>query len=790
MLYHRGMATSRKKRAPRAEKESGPKGWLVEQRFGTYARLVPRELEGLEAAAMTVAEDLWVDRLAEYKRRKTAAVAPAAAVEEGLEGMFVPGAQNWAPLGPNVVMNGQAKGNPPVGGRIAGLAVAADGQRVYAASANGGVFRSDDAGMTWRSMMDAFDVDPTNFASTSLACGAIAIAPANPDRVYVGTGEGDTHAMFENRKVHALPAYRGIGPIRSDDGGRTWTLERTATGSPQLAGKAFFALAVDPANPEHVVAATTEGLYERAIAGGQPEWVRQRPNVHSSVIATARGFYAGEWGAGVFHSVDGANWTALATGFPMANLGRIALAAQRDPRFVYALVATERGALEGVYRLDVETSKWKALTNLPTLLPSPQGNYDLAVAVDPADDALIYLGGSYANVAPFPASIWRCRVAANGAATSTSIGEHAHADVHVLVHTPGDANTLWTGCDGGVFVNRDPRGSGIFAARNDSLACLCPNFIAQHPTDPSILFCGLQDNGTAVTHGGPSWTHIMSGDGGYCLVHWDDPQQVLVYANGKVFRSTSGGLGGWTVENFQFRLMTYPIVGTPMSSRKADANIAALAAVDTVYVSNDFGATWPVAVTIPRAEIYSLVLATPKRLFAGTTSGDVYRIDKGTTRWSAVRIDDATRGPLALRGPVNDIAVDWSDTDLASIYVTLGGTGDYRHVWRYNGTKWEARSGPAEGNRLLDVEHNAIAVDPANRNHVYAGADIGVWHSKDGGKAWEPLPNALPDAPVFDLQIHPTRRLLRAATHGRGIFEWVLSEPVSETPRRRRVVRR
>ena len=122
--------------------------------------------------------------------------------------------------------------------------------------------------------MDAFDLNPNNFASTSLCGGAIAIDSANPDRVYVGTGEGDTDNLFANRIVNALPAYRGIGPIRSDDGGLTWVNEPS---SPSLAGFSFFQIAVDPADPEHCVAATTNGLYERvpAAAGGS-EWQRRR----------------------------------------------------------------------------------------------------------------------------------------------------------------------------------------------------------------------------------------------------------------------------------------------------------------------------------------------------------------------------------------------------------------------------------------------------------------------------------------------------------------------------------
>src|SRR5207244_10011131 len=112
-------------------------------------------------------------------------------------------------------------------------------------------------GTSWRSLMDGFDVDPTTFASTSLACGAIAIDPADPNRVYVGTGEGDTHLIFKFRIVNALPAYRGIGPIRSDNAGKTWVLEPS---TPTLAGEAFFALAVNPQNRENVVGATSAGL--------------------------------------------------------------------------------------------------------------------------------------------------------------------------------------------------------------------------------------------------------------------------------------------------------------------------------------------------------------------------------------------------------------------------------------------------------------------------------------------------------------------------------------------------
>jgi hypothetical protein len=172
-----------------------------------------------------------------------------------------------------------------------------------------------------------------------------------------------------------------------------------------------------------------------------------------------------------------------------------------------------------------------------------------------------------------------------------------------------------------------------------------------------------------------------------------------------------------------------------------------------------------------------MVFASATRLFVGTTNGSVFRADQGAGGWTLTRLDEAAAGALPLSGLITDLAVDWSDATLASIYVCFGGSGDFRHVWRFDGTSWAARSGTAgSGTELLDVEHNAIQLDRVT-NRLYVGANIGVWESADGGNTWSPLSDGLPDAPVYDLQIHPTARLLRACLHGGGIFEWKLDAP-------------
>jgi hypothetical protein len=777
----------------------GPGRWLDDDALFLYP-----EGYGSDAGAGAA----WHDAYREFRRRKRAALdasamPTAAGLGPDVAAPAVPGGVNWLSLGPSVVMNGQTGGGErqPVAGRVAGLAVGMGGTVIFAASANGGVFRSRDGALTWDSV-DELDFDPESPASASLICGAIAMNPANPKRIFVGTGEGATYTYFSRRVTGALPAYRGIGILRSDDGGANWIVEPS-----DLAGQAFFSIALDPTDPERAVAATTSGLYcRRPQAGGQFEWVRIASGVYSSVVSAAAAgavrFFAALWPqdgdgrqADVVTSSDTEVWEPAGTGFPIDDVRRISLAVQPgNLNLVYAVAADDRGRLRGLFRLHGLGQAWKAVSALPNVLPpdangNSQGNYDLAIAVDPERGDIVYLGGNN-NVQFGGASIWRCELESGDGnvrvANSATIGQHAHSDVHVLVHSPGNPNELWCGCDGGVFLNRDPRGTGKFTAQNNGLSCLCCNFIAQHPTDPSIIFTGLQDNGTALK-AGSFWHHVQDGDGGYCVINWADPSQVLVFCNGRIYRSTTGGTTheSWPkFVNLGWQTMTQPIVGVTFNSDAAfaaDANRVATGVGSRVWISDDFGASWPgfstnppIALSSGAGAVFALAFGSRTRLYIGTTLGKVFRADETDGRWSMQQLEGGPAKRLGVSGVVTDVAVDWADATLNSLYVAFGSLSTPSsagpRVWWFDGQDWEARSGTAPAN-LLNVEHNALAVDRRSPNHVYVGADIGVWHSADGGRNWEPFQNGLPDAPVFDLQIHPTQRLLRAATHGRGIYE-------------------
>jgi hypothetical protein len=735
-----------------------------------------------------VRETFWLDALREFHQRRRQQRSGNGGGSRGNPG--VPGASNWTPIGPSVVRRGQADaiGTPAVSGRVTRIAVANGGSPLYVATALGGVWRSDDFGATWLSNEDSLDVDPTSFASTSLCCGAIAINPGAPNRVYVGTGEGDTAYLFGSRFATALPSYRGIGPVVSDNGGMSWNVEAVAAGSPALAGAAFYALAIDPADNDNVVGATTAGLYQRVPDGtGGHHWVQRQAAAFSSVVAgtsaTGTIFYAAQLGGQVFSSPDGSTWTAVGTGFPASGLARITLAMRgTDPSVLYAFA--ESGSTMSLYRLDGGAGAWHQVTLASAIFS--EVSYGVALAVDPNDATVLYFG---------VLTVWRGAVTGSAGSYScsvTDIGGTVHDDVHVVVHTPGTSGTLWVGCDGGLFVSSNPTASGAsFSPRNTGLATLATERFAQHPSQPAVILCGTQDNATVRYTGEEAWLRTTAGDGGNCIINWNDPYQMIAFEDGDLLRSTDGGASfpttvtppgyGFAQWNNGVGLFAAPPMDcAPPSATASDADIIALG-TDRPYLSTTFGNAW---VSLPNGtssdaigDISALTFASATRLYVGTTSGSVYRYDSGTAGWTRTQIDAS---PLIARF-VTHIAVDPADASGGSIYVSLGGSGDYRHVWHYNGSAWTAASGPSAGaaTALLDVEHNALAIDPTTTPPTrFVGADVGIWRSTDGGASWSVFSDNLPDAAVLDLQLHQPSRLLRASLHGRGLFEYKLDPPV------------
>ena len=472
----------------------------------------------------------------------------------------VAGGANWTPLGPSVVANGQATGNPAVSGRVVDVAIAPGGDRLYAGSASGGVWFSADAGATW-TPLDDYAIspwrDPAAAASpaapamdaASLSVGAVAArfgATVADDVCFAGTGEPQ-QAADAPRVVGVEPfSYFGIG-VRVFTGGPggTVTLEGT-----NLAAHGIFALAIDPApaDPDNplVLAAASNGLFARPTdpAASRASWPAQAPlnaaNPSQAVCAltvarsgTTTRWYCALWGGGVFESPDGAAWTAIG-GLPSPSPGRIALgAAPSDARIVYALLQDGR-----LFRRR-QTGGFVRVHGMPPLLRGGQGFYDLAVVVDPDNPDIVVLGGDAQRDGPansesaeWNASLWRGRVrsvsgqlrfpfdSANASRPwrdLTWIGRGAHADVHVVRFAPRadgtlDGAVIWAGTDGGLFRSTDTGAS--WSARGSGMATLQVQTLAQHPTNDALVLAGAQDNGTLRWNGSATWWESPKGDGG------------------------------------------------------------------------------------------------------------------------------------------------------------------------------------------------------------------------------------------------------------------------------------
>jgi hypothetical protein len=121
--------------------------------------------------------------------------------------------------------------------------------------------------------------------------------------------------------------------------------------------------------------------------------------------------------------------------------------------------------------------------------------------------------------------------------------------------------------------------------------------------------------------------------------------------------------------------------------------------------------------------------------------------------------------------PVARAAIDPTDANVAYVSYVGSGFGGKNHVWKTTNLTDATPVWTAIGNGLPDVSANAFVIDPLNHKDLYVGTDRGVFNSPDGGTTWAPYGNGLPNVAVFDLAIQPKFGILRAATHGKGMYE-------------------
>jgi photosystem II stability/assembly factor-like uncharacterized protein len=668
----------------------------------------------------------------------------ALARKRGLTPAFAASAQLpvWQPLGPSSIPHGQTYGKgkgskPAVSGRCASVIVdPGNPDRITLASAGGGLWGSMDQGATWRPLTDD---QPT------LSMGALAAAPNSPNIVYAGTGEGNNWSP------------QGMGLLRSSDGGLTWKHVPSST----LTGRAIFALAIDPGNPLHLLVATTAGLFETMDGGenctmrlGATCWdVSIHPLKSNQVFAATEN--------GLQQSSDGGStWSAVALAGANANTRYARMAVRHAPSKpdVAYVAACDTNTVAHLWRKGSAQSHFAAET-IPHALSDAnnlsQAWYDWCLGVALDNPNMLFWGAI---------DLYRGTRSTNGAwqwhdVSSRATGTSIHPDQHHVAFDPGDPKVVYACCDGGLFRSHD-RGAS-WTSLNRGLAITEFEFLTQLDTDPAWIIGGTQDNGTLGNAGTLVWNQIALGDGGACGT---DEGNGLCYHSyygiGIERADVAGPPFHWTdvsppvPDNYD--ALFYPPLAVD-GARVARAGV-------TVFMSTDRAATWVQIALPPRAngkadQCSALVFATPKRLFAGTVSGRLFRIERGSGAWSSAAVTELTSPH---KGFISDIVPSGG-----SLWVCLSSFGA-AHVFRSNdmGASWLNRSG-----NLPDIPVNALVVDPAAVSRVFAATDHGVYQTRDGGNSWTTFSNGLPNVIVGDLVMHEPARLLRAGTRSRGAWE-------------------
>ena len=665
----------------------------------------------------------------------------------------------WTPRGPE---------NIP--GRITDLAVDPNNDDiVFAGTAEGGVFRTFDAGQTWTPLFDEMP---------ALSIGAVAIDPSDSNVIYAGTGEVNPGG--------GSIAYGGAGLFRSSDQGDTWTLVGLENSG------SIGRIAIHPSDPltifvaangMHWQANTERGVYRTTDGGSTWERVLYvddqtgcvdlvlRPDNPDVVFATMwqhirqPGSYDyGGPGCAIHATTDGGDtWSLVGGGLPApsTNGGRIGISlCDSQPDVMHAVYADRTGYFDGLYRSVDGGATWARTTDTALVnVFSSYGWWFGNVRTHPVDPDTIFVLGL---------TFWR---STNGGASYVNASHIMHVDHHGLTFGTGASPVMYNGNDGGVY--RSTNGGTVWAALPNQPHTQIYRMALDHQ-NANALYIGAQDNGTGrtVTGGVDDWEEVYGGDGFQTVIHPDDSNSIWAqYQYGSIFFSGNGGstwlsatLGIPTADRTNWNA---PHVQDPGDSeRRYTGTYRVFRNVDErnwEIISPDLtggpsGNPGQVDGSLTSISVSPL---DENVIWAGSNDGFVsMTIDGGGVwtdvssslpdRWvTAVRADPASRETAY----VTISGFRWNET-LPRVYVTTD-----------LGVTWS----PISGN-LPDAPANDFLADPSAAGRFFVATDVGVFVSLDHGVTWDVLGADLPNIVVTSLLLDERSQELLVGTFGRSVF--------------------
>ncbi len=668
----------------------------------------------------------------------------------------------------------------------------------YFGAAAGGVWKTTNGGFSWVCVSDG-----QPFGTASI--GDIAVAPSDPNIVYVGTGEYDIRGNVAS----------GDGMYKSTDAGKTWKhigLENT---------RQISRVRVDPTNPNLVYVAalghiwapnedrgiyrskdggkTWEKIYSRGPKAGASELVFDPTNA-SILYAAFWEAYRKPWdlesggpSSGIFKSIDGGDtWTELTKndGLPKGTLGNIGLTVSpANPERIWALIEAEDG---GVFRSDDAGKTWKKMNDERKL--RQRAWYYGRIFADSKDGEKLYA----TNVGFFRSD--------DGGKTWNSIPT-PHGDNHDLWISSANPRRMIEANDGGATVTTD---GGKNWSTEDNQPTAQFYRVALDDDFPYNAYGAQQDNTTVRTAtrsasgsiGERDWYPVGGGESGWIAPSPKDSNIVFAgsydglitrydHRDGQTRNVTiwPDNEMGWAPAQLKYRFQW----NFPLLFSKHDPNLM-LAGGNVLFASTDQGQSWkPISGDLTRndkskqissggpitkdntsVEYYDTIFTVNESpvqkglLWVGSDDGMVHLTRDGGQHWADVTPKNA---PEWMQ--VNSMEASPFDAGTAYIAGTMYKFDDDRpYLFKtvdYGKTWQQITTGIPQG-----ALTRCIREDPNKRNLLYAGTETGIYVSFDGGAKWQSMQLNLPVTQIADLAIQKREHELVAATHGRAF--WIFDD--------------
>ena len=674
-------------------------------------------------------------------------------------------------------------------GRITDLAMHPKNNKiVYAATAGGGVWKSNNGGASYTSIFDDY----------IQSIGCIAIDPSKPDQnIWVGTGETWTRNSVS----------MGDGIYKTTDGGQNWK----NMGLPK--SDRISSIIIDPSNSNIVWVGVLGALWgdsdERGIyktIDGGTTWQKvfyldnktgcsdlvmdeNNPNIMYASFwefrRTGWSFSSGGTQSGLYKSTDaGKTWNKIHNGFPQGKLGRIAIAvAPSNSNILYSVLETEKSNLNGLYRSDDAGATWKHLNSDFGLVVRPF--YFSRIVVDPKNPEIVVKGGLTGSISR------------DGGKTFKSLG-NMHSDIHDIIFDNNDSNRIFCATDGGVYRSWDGGDTMEMVA---NLPVSQFYHVSIDDKEPYNVYGGLQDNGSwygpTKSPGGVEsrdWTRIGQGDGFRVIKH---PTKNIIYSE------MQGAENVWRYNTDSQELVTIqPLAvkgdpklrfnwNAPMEISKKQPDRFYMGS-QFVHKSEDMGKSW--------VKISPDLTTNDKVKMNQENSGGLSKDNSGAENHCTIF--------TIAESPVNENVI-WAGTDDGNIQVTQDGgktwtnvianvVGLPKNTWCYHieasvfgaAIAYAVFEGHAKNDYTpytykttdygktwksiitADVDGfvRNIQEDFVNENLLFLGTEKGLYITIDGGSNWSHFTNEMPSVAVHYMELNKKTNDLVMATHGRGII--------------------